>query len=135
MCQCLTSFVSQISSISCARTCAKARRRSHWGHVVLLLTLARYVGIREQQGTNPERVISDRAMLLHKREGRKAAAGCRQMGCAGRYIPRSYLIDTMLTVSSLIGTIDRQTWSKLYEGYFDTQCDEFPPGKTASVMY
>ncbi|KAF2821079.1 hypothetical protein CC86DRAFT_427235 [Ophiobolus disseminans] len=64
-------------------------------------------GIREQEKSNPERVLSDRAILLHRRNGRTAAAGCRNMGCA-----------------------QRVTYSALYNQYFSMQCDEFPPAST-----
>lgn len=39
-------------------------------------------GIRDQRQHNPQNVLSDRAILLHRRMGRNEAAACRTMGCA-----------------------------------------------------
>lgn len=62
-------------------------------------------GIRDQRNINPQNVLSDRAILLHRRMGRNAAAACGSVGCA-----------------------QRLTWIDLYQQYFSMQCDEFPPG-------
>lgn len=39
-------------------------------------------GIRYQQSIGSPNVLSDRAILLHRRMGRKEAAACKTMGCA-----------------------------------------------------
>ncbi|KAH6855796.1 hypothetical protein B0I37DRAFT_411761 [Chaetomium sp. MPI-CAGE-AT-0009] len=64
-------------------------------------------GIRDQRNNNSQNVLSDRAILLHRRMGRKEAPACRTMGCA-----------------------QRLTWSNLYRRYFSMQCDEFPPASS-----
>jgi hypothetical protein len=42
-------------------------------------------GIRDQRNINPQNVLSDTAILLHRREARNAAAGCGNMGCARKF--------------------------------------------------
>ncbi|KAK4032359.1 hypothetical protein C8A01DRAFT_20551 [Parachaetomium inaequale] len=64
-------------------------------------------GIRDLRNKKPENVLSDRAVLLHRRMGRNPAAGCANMGCA-----------------------QRLTYSTLYQQYFSMQCDEFPPASS-----
>jgi hypothetical protein len=67
-------------SISCARACAQVRQ------ALIPETLnesspEHCPGIREQAAG---RVLSDTSILLHRREGRKAASGCQKKGCAGK---------------------------------------------------
>ena len=42
-------------------------------------------GIRDQRIINPQNVLSDRAILLHRRMGRNEAAACRTKGCARKF--------------------------------------------------
>lgn len=46
------------------------------------------IGIRDQRSINPDNVLSDTAILLHRREGRKEAAGCGTKGCARKFHSR-----------------------------------------------
>lgn len=56
-------------------------------------------GIRYQQSINSPNVLSDRAILLHRRMGRNEAAACRTMGCArkSQYRPGVQVYHTLYT--------------------------------------
>jgi len=53
-------------------------------------------GIRDQQMLGTSNVLSDTAILLHRRMGRNAAAGCGTMGCA-----RTFSLCLFLSLSLL----------------------------------
>jgi hypothetical protein len=56
-------------------------------YISLCNLLIHVTGIRYQQANHPERVISDTAILLHKRKERHAVAACKTMGCARKCTP------------------------------------------------
>jgi hypothetical protein len=56
-------------------------------YISLCNLLIHVTGIRYQQANHPERVISDTAILLHKRKERHAVAACKTMGCARECTP------------------------------------------------
>ena len=83
-------------------------------------------GIRDQRAINPDNVLSDKAILLHRRMGRNAAAGCGNMNCA-RGFPSS---SSRIAFGANHEGIERLTYSPLYADYFSMQCDEFPPASS-----
>jgi hypothetical protein len=62
--------------------------------------LIRMTGIRYQQANHPERVISDTAILLHKRKERHAVAACKAMGCARECTPANAALERSLETNN-----------------------------------